>query len=69
MNDAQPAAGRLTIHDRETYLESYPGRTLAIGATVDVIRGNGPREGDRMGTATITGYDDGGPILDVHFRQ
>jgi hypothetical protein len=58
--------GRLVMHDRETHLEldSEP----EIGDTVEVIRGNGPREGDYMGTATVTGFEaDGSPILEVRF--
>jgi hypothetical protein len=39
---------------------------LAVGDTVEVIRGNGSREGDRMGSAIVAGFDDdGSPILDV----
>jgi hypothetical protein len=26
-----------------------------------------PREGDHMGTATVTGFEDGSPVLSVHF--
>lgn len=56
-------SGRLVVHDREMHLDVYD--PLTIGDTVEVIRGNGPREGDRMGTATVTGFEDGEPVLDV----
>ena len=60
---AQPRP-RLIFHDRETHLEAPA--PLAVGDTVEVIRGNGSREGDRIGTATVTGFDeDGTPVLDV----
>lgn len=58
-------AGRLYVSDLEMQLE--PTRDLVVGDIVEVIRGNGPREGDRMGTATITGFKDGIPALDVRF--
>jgi hypothetical protein len=56
-------AGRLIVYDHEIHLGPY--RTLAAGGAVQVIRGNGPREGDRVGTATITSFEDGSPILHV----
>lgn len=57
-------AGKLVMHDRETHLDVYG--PLAIGDIFEVIRGNGPREGDRMGIATVTGFEDNGsPTLDV----
>jgi hypothetical protein len=56
---------RLLIHDREIHLDV--DEPLAIGDTIDVVRGNGPREGDRMGTATVTGFEDGSPVLVVRF--
>jgi hypothetical protein len=59
----------LIVHDREMHLEVADTNTLAVGDTVDVIRGNGPREGDRMGIATVTGFaSDGAPLLDIHFE-
>jgi hypothetical protein len=57
--------GRLVVHDRECHLDIF--RPLAIGDTVEVIRGNGPREGDHMGIATVTAFEDGVPTLVVHF--
>ena len=42
-------------HDREMHLDVYD--PLAVGDTVEMIRGNGPREGDRIGTATVTGFE------------
>jgi hypothetical protein len=52
---------RLIVSDRETQLDDRVG--LAVGDTVEVVRGNGPREGERMGTATVTGFEDGSPVL------
>jgi hypothetical protein len=57
---------RLIVHDREMHLD-VPYGVLAVGDTVEVVRGNGPREGDRMGTATVTGFENGSPVLAVHF--
>lgn len=59
-------AARLIVHDREMHLDVYD--PLAVGDTVEMIRGNGPREGDRIGTATVTGFEEtGAPVLDLHF--
>jgi hypothetical protein len=58
--------GRLIVYDREIHLETCAG-ALAVGDTVEAIRGNGPREGDHMGTATVTGFENGSPILSVRF--
>jgi hypothetical protein len=52
--------------DREMHLEPDAG-SVAVGDTFEVVRGNGPREGDHMGTATVTGFEDGSPVLDVRF--
>jgi hypothetical protein len=59
------AAGRLIAYDREMHLEV--DATPAVGDTFEVIRGNGPREGERMGTATVTSFEDGAPVLNVRF--
>jgi len=58
--------GRLIVHDREMHLEPATN-PVAVGDKFDVIRGNGPREGDHMGTATVTAIEDGSPVLDVQF--
>lgn len=55
-------AGRLIAYDDELHLEPH-GDTLAVGDTLEMVRGNGPREGERMGTATITAFEDGAPVL------
>jgi hypothetical protein len=60
--------GRLIVHDREMHLEVFE-ETLAVGDTFEVVRGNGPREGDRMGTATVTGFEDGAPVLNVRIGE
>jgi hypothetical protein len=69
-------AGRLIVHDREMHLEPYyaddylvHADDFLVGDTVEVIRGNGPREGDRMGTATVIGFEHGSPVLSVRFRE
>jgi len=56
---------RLIVHDREMHLETFTD--LVVGDAVEVIRGNGPREGDRMGTATVTAFENGNPVLVVYF--
>jgi len=61
MAEHPPTNPRLLVYDREMHLEG----DAFIGASIPVIRGNGPRAGDRMGTATVTGFENGSPILDV----
>jgi hypothetical protein len=58
-------AGRLFVHDREMQLDVYG--PLAVGDSVDVIRGNGPREGEHMGSAIVTAIKNGEPVLEVRF--
>jgi len=36
------------MYDEESHFEVPEGRVLAVGDTFDVIRGNGPREGERL---------------------
>jgi hypothetical protein len=56
--------GRVVVHDRETHV--YVPGGLRVGDRLGVFRGNGPREGARMGAATVAGFeDDGTPILVV----
>ena len=64
----QPTA-HLIVYDRESHLFVPEGDTLALGDTFEVYRGNGPREGERMGTATVTRFEDGSPVLDVRFES
>ena len=64
MSERSAAQGRLIVYDREMHFEVFGA--LAVGDTFEAIRGNGPREGDRVGTATVTGFwDDGSPALEV----
>jgi hypothetical protein len=56
-------AGRLVVHDREIHLDVH--ELLTVGVTLEVIRGNGPREGHHMGTATVTSFEDGAPVLAI----
>jgi hypothetical protein len=58
-------AGRLIVYDREMHLE--PRRRLVVGDTLEIIRGNGPRKGDSMGTAILTRSEDGTPMIDIPF--
>jgi len=58
-------ATRLVVFNREMHLDTRV--PLSVGDTVPVIRGNGPREGAHMGTATVTAVEDGAPVLDVWF--
>lgn len=58
-----PSDAVLVVFDREMHLDLHA--PLAVGDTFDVVRGNGPREGDRMGTATVTSIEDGVPELSV----
>jgi hypothetical protein len=54
------------MYNRETDMLVPPEHEIAVGDKLDVIRGNGPREGERMGTATIVGFDDDGACT-LHF--
>ena len=38
---------------------------LVVGERVELIRGNGPREGASMGFATITANDENGLVIDA----
>lgn len=58
------STGRVLFHNREIHLD-VSGR-IEIGDSYPVIRGNGPREGDQMGTATVSAINpDGSPQLDL----
>ena len=59
-------AGRLIAYDDELHLEVPRRHTLAVGDRLEMIRGNGPREGEPMGTATVTAFEDGLPVFVVH---
>lgn len=57
---------RLIVYGREMHLDV--DEPLAVGDTVKIVRGNGPREGERMGVATVTGFDENGaPTLTLTF--
>jgi hypothetical protein len=58
--------GQLILYDREIHLDTEG--EVAVGDTFEVVRGNGPREGDHIGSATVTGFDEiGAPTLSVRF--
>jgi hypothetical protein len=60
-------ATKLIIYNRECHFDVKSGQVLTLGDKFEAVRGNGPREGDHMGTATVVGFDDeGGPELEVH---
>lgn len=60
---------RLIVYSNESHLEGDPTTALAVGDKFDAIRGNGPREGRRMGSATVTGFDaDGNPTIELHIE-
>ncbi len=57
---------RLIAYPRVMQLDVFD--PIAVGDTFDVIRGNGLRKGERMGTGTITGFrEDGSPTISVRF--
>ena len=52
----------MTIDKRQIVLysnDAHAPSDLAVGENIPVIRGDGPREGDTMGTATITQVEGG----------
>ncbi|HTP20861.1 MAG TPA: hypothetical protein VMJ65_14735 [Solirubrobacteraceae bacterium] len=52
---------RILMYDDHYDLEADPAQTAAVGDTLPVFRGNGPGEGDVIGTATVTAIgEDGG---------
>lgn len=59
--------GRVVVFDRVIEAET-DAAMLVVGDTLDVVRGNGPREGERMGTAEIVDFDDdGNPVIEIQF--
>jgi hypothetical protein len=58
---------RLIVHDREMYLEADPARCRRrLGGSSS----QRPREGDRIGTATVTGFEaNGSATLDVRWFE
>lgn len=56
--------GWLVMYNRESHMVVPPAHVLAVGDIYEVVRGNGPREGDSIGVATVTAIeDDGSPVL------
>jgi hypothetical protein len=58
---------RIVIYDKEIHLDVY--EAVEVGDTIPVFRGNGPREGERMGTATVTGFEGSSPMLEIKFMR
>lgn len=63
MTDRARDEAFVLLYDRETQIHARV--ELAVGDTLEVVRGNGPREGMRAGTATITESEDGSRSLSV----
>jgi hypothetical protein len=59
---------RLTVYDRETHLDVF-GREPQVGDVIPAYRGNGPREGERMGSALVRRITGDGPELEVRFEE
>jgi hypothetical protein len=55
------------VYNNESHLEYEADVPLNVGDTFPAIRGNGPREGERVGTVTVTAVTEDGPTLSVHF--
>jgi hypothetical protein len=56
MHDKPRPVGRMVMYDDETHLGT-PDGIIRVGDTFDVFRGSGPREGDRIGVATVTAIE------------
>jgi hypothetical protein len=61
--------GWVVLYNDESHFVIPPGHTPAVGDRMEVVRGNGPREGDRMGVATIAAFEDGTPVLRIDFDR
>jgi hypothetical protein len=62
----------LIVYDREPkpHLKVVVGYAFGLGEEIPVIRGDGPRESERMGTATVIGFEaDGTPSLDIQIGE
>ena len=57
-------AGRIVMYDKETLLVPF-AELLHVGDTLEIVRDNGPQEGDRIGTATIERFEDGVPVMTI----
>jgi hypothetical protein len=58
---------RAVVYNNETHLEVAPDRELTVGDVLPAYRGNGPREGERVGWAVVRGVNPGSaPELDLH---
>lgn len=62
MNDI-PVTATVTIFNRQIRVDLHgPDKPVHLA---DVIRGNGPREGDRMGWAALVVRDDGSASFQI----
>ena len=58
--------GFVVMYDEVTDVVLPDGHTLAVGDRLEAVRGNGIREGQTMGTVTVSGFEDDG--LQLHFE-
>ena len=63
-----PAMMKMTIYKNDTDLELPAGHEPTIGDKFEVYRGDGPREGECMGTATIRRSRKTGPCSSTSSR-
>ncbi len=61
---------RLVMYDDEIHLIAVGSHfSLGVGDVLAVVRGSGQRDGERMGAATVTGFEAGGaPEFSVKFE-
>jgi hypothetical protein len=58
----------LVVYDDEMHLDLAGEGDLSTGDVFACVRGNGPREGDYMGTATIIAFEDGQPVVECDWN-
>jgi hypothetical protein len=63
-DDGPTVTATVTIYNRQTHIDrhGWPNRRVHLA---DVIRGNGPREGDLMGWAALVFGEDGGVSFQI----
>ena len=58
--------GRMIVHDQIAYLDVPEDHTWRHGDVLAVLQGDGPTQGEQIGAATVTGFENNQPIIDVH---
>jgi hypothetical protein len=61
--------GYLVLYNNEAHFMVPADHLLVVSDTFEMIRGNGPREGDVMGVATIIRFEDGLPVIQVRSEK